>query len=212
MHQEAHKIDLASMTDELMLNADQTAERDGLAGVQMETTRLHNASAAKDLAAAGATRVDAELSVAESIALERLLAEQDDTPVPEHLRLGHASDTSWAALRVAAGAKDTLRATRVYGPEYLAAKAGHPSVGYCDTCVSCGSTEAVAEVARTLVSSSTFDVIESLVVASSRSEPIRSTMPGYEHLVRGDGASADRPAAGDAPIGTRVDALVGMFG
>ena len=86
MHQEANKIDLASMTDELVLNADQTAERDGLAGVQMETTRLHNAASAKDLAPAGATTVDAELSVSQGIALEQLLAEQDDTPVPEHLR------------------------------------------------------------------------------------------------------------------------------
>ena len=86
MHQEANKIDLASMTDELVINADQTADKDGLAGVQMETTRLHNAAAAKDLAPAGATQVDAELSVAQGIALEQLLAEQDDTPVPEHLR------------------------------------------------------------------------------------------------------------------------------
>lgn len=86
MHQEANKIDLASMSDEIMLNADQTAERDGLAVVQMETSRLHNAAAAKDLAPAGATQVDAELSVAEGVALEQLLAQQDDTPLPEHLR------------------------------------------------------------------------------------------------------------------------------
>ncbi len=86
MHQEANKIDLASMTDELVINADQTAERDGLAGVQMETSRLHNAASAKDLAPAGATQVDAELSVAEGFALDQLLAQQDDTPLPEHLR------------------------------------------------------------------------------------------------------------------------------
>jgi len=86
MHQEANKIDLASMSDELMLNADQNAEKDGLAGVQMEASRLHNAAAAKDLAAAGATRFDAELSVAQGMALDQLLAQQDDTPVPEHLR------------------------------------------------------------------------------------------------------------------------------
>ena len=86
MHQEANKIDLASMTDELVINADQTAEKDGLAGVQMETRRLRNAASAKDLAPAGATQVDAELSVAEGMALEQLLAQQDDTPVPEHQR------------------------------------------------------------------------------------------------------------------------------
>ena len=86
MHQEANKIDLASMTDELVINADQTAERDGLAGVQMETTRLHNATSAKDLAPAGATQVDAELSVAQGLALDQLLAQQDDSPIPEHLR------------------------------------------------------------------------------------------------------------------------------
>ena len=86
LHQEANKIDLASMTDELVLNADQSAERDGLAGVQMETSRLHNAASAKDLAPSGATQVDATLSVAQGMALEQLLAEQDDSPVPEHLR------------------------------------------------------------------------------------------------------------------------------
>ncbi len=86
MHQEANKIDLASMSDELMLNADQNADKDGLAGVQMETSRLHDAASAKDLAAAGATQVDAELSVAQGIALDQLLAAQDDTPIPEHLR------------------------------------------------------------------------------------------------------------------------------
>ncbi len=86
MHQEANKIDLASMTDELVLNADQTADKDGLAGVQMETSRLHNAASAKDLAPAGATRVDAELSVAQGLALDQLLAQQDDSPVPEQPR------------------------------------------------------------------------------------------------------------------------------
>ncbi len=86
MHQEANKIDLASLTDELVLNADQTADRDGLAGVQMETSRLHNAASAKDLASSSATRVDAELSVAEALALDQLLAQQDTSPIPDHLR------------------------------------------------------------------------------------------------------------------------------
>ena len=86
LHQEANKIDLASMTDEIVLNADQTAERDGLTGVQLETTRLRNAASAKDLAPTSATHVDAELSVAQGLALDQLLARQDDTAVPEHLR------------------------------------------------------------------------------------------------------------------------------
>ncbi len=86
MHQEANKIDLASMSDEIVLNADQTAGREGMAGVQLETSRLHNAGSAKDLATASATQVDAELTVAEGMALEQLLAQQYDGPVPEHLR------------------------------------------------------------------------------------------------------------------------------
>ena len=85
-HQEANKIDLAAMSDEIMLNTDQSAEREGLAGVQLETARLHNAAAAKDLAPTSSTRVDAELSVAEGMALDELLAQQDDDPIPEHLR------------------------------------------------------------------------------------------------------------------------------
>ena len=86
MHQEANTIDLASMSDEIMLNADQTAERDGLAGVQLETSRLHNAGSAKDLAPTSSMQVDAELSVAEGMALNELLAQQDDAPLPEHLK------------------------------------------------------------------------------------------------------------------------------
>ena len=86
LHQEANKIDLAALTDELVLNADQSAERDGLAGVQLETSRLRNAASAKDLAPTSATHVDAELSVAQGLALDQLLAKQDDTAVPEHLR------------------------------------------------------------------------------------------------------------------------------
>jgi uncharacterized protein with von Willebrand factor type A (vWA) domain len=79
-HQEANKVDLASMSDELMINTDQSSQRAG-AGVQLETSRLHNATSAKDLAPQSSTRIDAELSVAEGLALEELLAQQDETPL-----------------------------------------------------------------------------------------------------------------------------------
>ena len=82
LHQEADKIDLASLTDELVLSADQQAQQGG-AAVQLETERLSGAGAAKDLATSASTRVDAELSIAEHAALEALLAQQSDVDRPQ---------------------------------------------------------------------------------------------------------------------------------
>ncbi|NBM17434.1 VWA domain-containing protein [Streptomyces sp. GC420] len=66
LHQEANKIDLASMTDEIVLSEDGGAgDRDRGPSVQLETERLHAPGAPGELAAATGQRVGTELSVAE---------------------------------------------------------------------------------------------------------------------------------------------------
>jgi hypothetical protein len=65
LHQEANKIDLAAMTDEIVLSKDS----EGIDGegqrVQIETDSLHNAGMPGEISQAKGTKVDADLSVAQ---------------------------------------------------------------------------------------------------------------------------------------------------
>src|SRR5258708_15880784 len=66
LHQEANKIDLASVTDEIVLSKDGAdGARDAGASVQLETDRLHNPGLPGQLAAATGHRIDTALSVAQ---------------------------------------------------------------------------------------------------------------------------------------------------
>ena len=69
LHQEANKIDLAAMTDEIVLSKD----NQGVCGegnrVQIETDRLHHAGAPGQISQQQGTKVDADLSVAQQEAL-----------------------------------------------------------------------------------------------------------------------------------------------
>lgn len=70
LHQEANKIDLAAMTDEIVFSRDQrSVEGPDANTVQIEADRLSGAGLPGDLSAATGTRVDADLSVAEQEAL-----------------------------------------------------------------------------------------------------------------------------------------------
>jgi uncharacterized protein len=69
LHQEANKIDLASMTDEIVFSQDAVSEIGENHRVQIETDRLHGAGAPGTLSTASGTRVDADLSIAEQDAL-----------------------------------------------------------------------------------------------------------------------------------------------
>ena len=77
LHQEANKIDLASMTDELML-ADERG-RTALSGprVQLDTSRLHGAGPPGRLLGSPGTRLDTGLTVAEEQALLDWLDDPD---------------------------------------------------------------------------------------------------------------------------------------
>ena len=78
LHQEANKIDLAALTDEIAFSK----ETDTVGGesyrVQLETERLHGAGAPGTLSTASDTSVDAELTIAEQEALLGWLADVED--------------------------------------------------------------------------------------------------------------------------------------
>ncbi|MDL2079764.1 VWA domain-containing protein [Streptomyces sp. GXMU-J15] len=81
LHQEANKIDLASMTDEIVLSKDgATGGRDDTPSVQLETERLHGAGVPGRLAASTGQPIDTALTVAQRDALLGWLADQDDDP------------------------------------------------------------------------------------------------------------------------------------
>lgn len=70
LHQEANKIDLAAMTDEIVFSKDGATDETGTGEkVQIETDRLHGAGLPGDIATASGTKVDADLTVAQQEAL-----------------------------------------------------------------------------------------------------------------------------------------------
>ncbi|GAA1421299.1 VWA domain-containing protein [Streptomyces thermospinosisporus] len=69
LHQEANKIDLASMTDEIVLSEDGGTDAAGAPSVQLETERLHGAGVPGRLAPGTGHRLGTELSVAQADAL-----------------------------------------------------------------------------------------------------------------------------------------------
>jgi uncharacterized protein len=77
LHQEANKIDLASMTDEIVLSKDQQQGPLGGARVQLDTPRLHNATTPGRLSRVQGTQLDVDLTVAEQQVLLQWLADPD---------------------------------------------------------------------------------------------------------------------------------------
>jgi uncharacterized protein len=80
LHQEANKIDLAAMTDEIVFSKENTANQTLSEGnrVQIETDRLSGAGLPGDISTAPGTKVDAELSVAQQEALLGWLSAAED--------------------------------------------------------------------------------------------------------------------------------------
>jgi uncharacterized protein with von Willebrand factor type A (vWA) domain len=78
LHQEANKIDLAAMTDEIVISKD----NQGMSGegnrVQIETDSLHNAGMPGQISQQQGTKVDADLSVAQQDALLGWLNDIDE--------------------------------------------------------------------------------------------------------------------------------------
>ena len=69
LHQEANKLDMASLTDEIVLSADAPGSRETAARVQLTTSRLHNPGKPGRLVDSTANRLDVELTVAQEMAL-----------------------------------------------------------------------------------------------------------------------------------------------
>jgi uncharacterized protein with von Willebrand factor type A (vWA) domain len=79
LHQEANRIDMASLTDEIVLSSETSADAAAAAArVQLTTSRLHNPGRPGDLSTHDGMRVDSELSVAQETALLAWLAGPED--------------------------------------------------------------------------------------------------------------------------------------
>lgn len=84
-HQEANKIDIASLTEELVFSKDLDGPSSDGRRVQLETSRLHNAGNPGDLASGGGTRLDTDMTIAEEQALQGWLDDPDTDIDPELL-------------------------------------------------------------------------------------------------------------------------------
>ena len=77
LHQESNKLDMASLTDEIVLSADAAGSREAAARVQLSSSRLHNPGRPGDLAADSGVHVDTELTVAQEMALLSWLSDSE---------------------------------------------------------------------------------------------------------------------------------------
>jgi uncharacterized protein len=77
LHQEANRLDMASLTDEIVLSNDAAGDPSAAARVQLTTSRLHNPGRPGELASHEGLKVEAELSVAQEQALLSWLGDDD---------------------------------------------------------------------------------------------------------------------------------------
>jgi uncharacterized protein with von Willebrand factor type A (vWA) domain len=76
LHQEANKIDLAAMTDEIVLSTEQGSPLEEAARVEIATTRFANAGRPGELSSSSKPPMEIELTVAQEHALLDWLADQ----------------------------------------------------------------------------------------------------------------------------------------
>lgn len=93
LHQEANKLDMASMTDEIVMSKDGKVSPGEAARVQITTNRLHNPGTPGRLTKHEGLQIDADLSVAEEMALLSWLGEPDEDDTEPEV------DPDLAALR-----------------------------------------------------------------------------------------------------------------
>ncbi|NIJ12594.1 hypothetical protein FHU38_002938 [Saccharomonospora amisosensis] len=73
LHQEANKIDMSALTEEIVFSQEEAGAADADYRVRLETSRLHGAGAPGRLAGSSQTHIDAELTLAEQDRLLRWL-------------------------------------------------------------------------------------------------------------------------------------------
>ncbi|WP_299052640.1 VWA domain-containing protein [uncultured Nocardioides sp.] len=88
LHQEANRLDMASMTDEIVFSDDTKDSMGEAARVQMSTQRMHNPGNPGELAGTPGLELETELTVAEEMTLlawlDQAEDDQDDEDDPEH--------------------------------------------------------------------------------------------------------------------------------
>lgn len=77
LHQESNKVDLASMTDEMVFSEENDQGAGSVPSVQLETEQLHNAGTPGSLAEHTGKRVDTRLTIAEEQTLLDWLSDED---------------------------------------------------------------------------------------------------------------------------------------
>jgi uncharacterized protein with von Willebrand factor type A (vWA) domain len=75
LHQEANRLDMSALTDEIVLSNDAKDSQAEAARVQLSTNRMRNPGSPGDLAASPGLEIDTELGVAEEMALFDWLAD-----------------------------------------------------------------------------------------------------------------------------------------
>ena len=83
LHQEANRLDMSAMTDEIVLSNDPDGANEQAARVQLSTNRMRNPGSPGDLASNPGLELDTELNVAEEMALWDWLT--DNLPDDEEL-------------------------------------------------------------------------------------------------------------------------------
>lgn len=121
---------------------------------------------------------------------------------PGHLRLGHLTEDTWADVRDRGLQAPVLRALRVYGPRYLAARAGRPVTTYCETCRALDEDPTVADLADELTSTPGFAFTADFVADALGALPLRGVPARYTDLVaRGYDGAVAAVATASAPEG-----------
>lgn len=86
LHQEANKIDIAALTNEIVLSNDTAGSAGEAARVQISTQRMHNPGSPGDLVRSPGMELEVELSVAEEMALlawlDEALPDEDEDRGP----------------------------------------------------------------------------------------------------------------------------------
>ncbi|MCH5644323.1 MULTISPECIES: VWA domain-containing protein [unclassified Gordonia (in: high G+C Gram-positive bacteria)] len=83
LHQEANRLDMASLTDEIVLSSDEVPNAEAAARVQLTVSRLANPGRPGDLVTDNRTQLDVELSVAQEMALLTWLDDPDAASGPQ---------------------------------------------------------------------------------------------------------------------------------
>ena len=135
LHQEASKIDLASMTDQIVLARERGRTASSSPRIQLDTSRLRSAGMPGKLLDSPGTRLDAGLTVAEEQALLDWLEDPDaEVPAPALAALARGPGAEIAnlgeLLKRHLEALAAMERRSVESPErHRAASTGTPAVG-----------------------------------------------------------------------------------